>query len=60
MELNPVFMQRCLQLARKGEGYTRPNPMVGAVVVYRDRIIGEGYHRQFGGAHAEEIGRAHV
>ncbi|MDD3779880.1 MAG: bifunctional diaminohydroxyphosphoribosylaminopyrimidine deaminase/5-amino-6-(5-phosphoribosylamino)uracil reductase RibD, partial [Proteiniphilum sp.] len=46
-------MQRCLQLARKGEGYTRPNPMVGAVVVYRDRIIGEGYHRQFGGAHAE-------
>ena len=53
MELNPVFMQRCLQLARKGEGYTRPNPMVGAVVVYRDRIIGEGYHRQFGGAHAE-------
>lgn len=53
MELNPVFMQRCLQLARKGEGYTRPNPMVGAVVVYRDRIIGEGYHRQFAGAHAE-------
>lgn len=53
MELNPVFMQRCLQLARKGEGYTRPNPMVGAVVVYRERIIGEGYHKQFGGAHAE-------
>lgn len=53
MELNPVYMQRCLQLARKGEGYTYPNPMVGAVVVYHDRIIGEGYHRQIGGAHAE-------
>lgn len=53
MEINPVFMERCLQLAQKGEGYTRPNPMVGAVVVHHNRIIGEGYHRQYGKAHAE-------
>jgi diaminohydroxyphosphoribosylaminopyrimidine deaminase/5-amino-6-(5-phosphoribosylamino)uracil reductase len=53
MELNPAFMQRCLQLARKGEGFTCPNPMVGAVVVHHNRIIGEGYHRQYGEDHAE-------
>lgn len=46
-------MQRCLQLARKGEGFTRANPMVGAVVVHQNRIIGEGYHRQYGEPHAE-------
>lgn len=53
MEQNPIFMQRCLQLARKGEGYTSPNPMVGAVIVRDNRIIGEGYHRKYGTAHAE-------
>ena len=46
-------MQRCMQLARKGEGFTNPNPMVGAVIVHHNRIIGEGYHRQYGTAHAE-------
>ena len=46
-------MQRCIQLARKGEGFTKPNPMVGAVIVHNNRIIGEGYHRQYGAAHAE-------
>jgi diaminohydroxyphosphoribosylaminopyrimidine deaminase/5-amino-6-(5-phosphoribosylamino)uracil reductase len=46
-------MQRCLQLAELGAGHTSPNPMVGAVLVYKDRIIGEGYHRQYGEAHAE-------
>jgi len=46
-------MHRCLQLARKGEGYVNPNPMVGAVIVHNDQIIGEGYHRQYGEAHAE-------
>lgn len=46
-------MQRCLQLAELGAGHTAPNPMVGAVLVYKDRIIGEGYHRQYGEAHAE-------
>ena len=46
-------MQRCLELAILGSGYVAPNPMVGAVVVNEDRIIGEGYHRQIGGPHAE-------
>jgi|AGTN01.1.fsa_nt_gi riboflavin biosynthesis protein RibD len=53
MALHPIFMYRCLQLARKGEGFTKPNPMVGAVIVHKNNIIGEGYHRQYGGAHAE-------
>lgn len=47
------FMRRCLQLARKGEGFTRPNPMVGAVVVHNNKIIGEGFHRRYGETHAE-------
>lgn len=46
-------MQRCLQLAVKGIGYVSPNPMVGAVLVYQDRIIGEGWHEHYGAAHAE-------
>ncbi len=46
-------MQRCLQLAAKGLGFVAPNPMVGAVLVYEDRIIGEGWHNQYGEAHAE-------
>jgi len=46
-------MQRCLDLARLGAGYVAPNPMVGAVLVHEGRIIGEGYHRQYGKAHAE-------
>jgi diaminohydroxyphosphoribosylaminopyrimidine deaminase/5-amino-6-(5-phosphoribosylamino)uracil reductase len=46
-------MRRCFQLARKGEGVTHPNPMVGAVVVHAGKIIGEGYHRRYGEAHAE-------
>lgn len=48
-----IYMQRCLQLAQLGEGHVAPNPMVGAVLVYQDRIIGEGYHRQYGQPHAE-------
>lgn len=47
------YMRRCLQLARCGAGYVSPNPMVGAVVVCDGRIIGEGYHRRCGEAHAE-------
>ena len=46
-------MQRCLQLAAMGAGMVAPNPMVGAVLVYNDRIIGEGYHQKYGEAHAE-------
>ena len=47
------FMHRCLELAKLGAGYVAPNPMVGAVLVYEDKIIGEGYHQQYGGPHAE-------
>jgi len=46
-------MQRCLQLALLGAGNVSPNPMVGAVLVHQGVIIGEGYHRQYGQAHAE-------
>jgi diaminohydroxyphosphoribosylaminopyrimidine deaminase / 5-amino-6-(5-phosphoribosylamino)uracil reductase len=48
-----VFMQRCLQLADLGTGYTAPNPVVGAVLVNNGKIIGEGYHESYGGPHAE-------
>ena len=47
------YMARCLQLARHGEFTTAPNPMVGAVIVHEGRIIGEGWHRRYGGPHAE-------
>ncbi len=53
MANHTLYMQRCLQLAAEGAGTTAPNPMVGAVLVYEGRIIGEGYHRQYGFAHAE-------
>ena len=46
-------MQRCLQLAQLGAGSVMPNPMVGAVLVHNHMIIGEGYHQQYGQAHAE-------
>jgi diaminohydroxyphosphoribosylaminopyrimidine deaminase/5-amino-6-(5-phosphoribosylamino)uracil reductase len=46
-------MHRCLELAALGRGRVAPNPMVGAVLVYEGRIIGEGYHREYGGPHAE-------
>jgi len=46
-------MQRCLELALLGSGHVAPNPMVGSVLVYEDRIIGEGYHQLYGKAHAE-------
>ncbi len=46
-------MERCLQLASLAAGNVAPNPMVGAVLVYNGLIIGEGYHQQYGQAHAE-------
>ena len=46
-------MERCLELASAGLGYTAPNPMVGALVVHNNKIIGEGYHEKFGDVHAE-------
>ncbi len=53
-DIDRTYMSRALQLARAGMGHTSPNPMVGAVIVAPDgRIIGEGWHRRFGGPHAE-------
>src|SRR5262245_52022586 len=46
-------MQRCLELAKLGAGSVAPNPMVGAILVYKNRIIAEGWHQQYGGPHAE-------
>lgn len=46
-------MSRCITLAALGKGFTAPNPMVGAVIVYNNHIIGEGYHRKYGSNHAE-------
>ena len=48
-----IFMQRGMELALLGLGRVKPNPLVGCVVVYENRIIGEGWHEQFGGPHAE-------
>lgn len=46
-------MRRCIELARKGAGFTAPNPMVGCVIVQGKKIIGESYHKALGEAHAE-------
>ena len=47
------FIRRCFQLAQLGIGSVSPNPAVGAVIVFKGRIIGEGFHKYYGGAHAE-------
>jgi diaminohydroxyphosphoribosylaminopyrimidine deaminase/5-amino-6-(5-phosphoribosylamino)uracil reductase len=47
------YMHRCVELAKQGEGYVAPNPMVGAVLVHDGDIIGEGFHKVYGGPHAE-------
>ena len=48
-------MRRCFDLALLGAGHVAPNPMVGAVLVHEGRIIGEGWHREYGKAHAEVV-----
>lgn len=52
-EADERFMARAVELARRGAGWTSPNPLVGAVIVRDGRIIGEGWHHRFGGPHAE-------
>lgn len=47
------YMDRCIQLAKLGAGSAAPNPMVGAVLIFENKIIGEGYHQKYGEAHAE-------
>ena len=46
-------MQRCIDLALMGETFVAPNPLVGCVIVYDNRIVSEGYHQKYGEAHAE-------
>ena len=53
MKIVEKYMFRCIELARLGMGEVAPNPMVGAVIVHDGKITGEGFHREFGGAHAE-------
>lgn len=53
MNLHEKYLSRCLELAQKGMGAVSPNPLVGAVIVHKDKIIGEGYHQKYGGPHAE-------
>ncbi len=52
-EADLLYMARAFELARRGEGFVEPNPMVGCVLVRDKVVIGEGWHRRFGGAHAE-------
>jgi diaminohydroxyphosphoribosylaminopyrimidine deaminase / 5-amino-6-(5-phosphoribosylamino)uracil reductase len=53
MPEHEIYMRRCLELAELGIGSVSPNPMVGAVIVLDDKIIGEGYHQKYGETHAE-------
>lgn len=48
-----LYMRRALELAKNGTGRVSPNPLVGCVIVHEGRIIGEGWHREYGGPHAE-------
>ncbi len=52
-EIDAQYMKHCLELAARAKGKTSPNPMVGAVIVCDDHIIGEGYHQRAGMPHAE-------
>jgi len=52
------FMDRALELARRGEGAVEPNPMVGCVLVRDGQVVGEGYHQRFGSDHAEVVALA--
>lgn len=53
MKIHEIYIQRCIQLAKNGFGTTYPNPLVGSVIVYDGKIIGEGWHKKAGEAHAE-------
>lgn len=56
--MDPAFLERALELAERGRGTTHPNPVVGAVVVAGDEVVGEGWHERKGGPHAEVVALA--
>lgn len=58
--MDEKFMRRAIELARLGDGFVNPNPLVGAVIVKDGRIIGEGYHERYGALHAERSAIAHL
>ena len=53
MDIHETYIKRCIELAQNGLGTTYPNPMVGSVIVYENKIIGEGWHKKAGESHAE-------
>lgn len=53
MKIHEKYINRCIELAKNGLGTTYPNPLVGSVIVYNDKIIGEGWHKKAGEPHAE-------
>jgi diaminohydroxyphosphoribosylaminopyrimidine deaminase/5-amino-6-(5-phosphoribosylamino)uracil reductase len=53
VKIDEKYMRRCIELAKNGLGTTYPNPLVGSVIVFDDKIIGEGWHRKSGEPHAE-------
>ena len=55
MKVQEKYIKRCIELAKNGLGTTYPNPLVGCVVVYENKIIGEGWHKKSGEAHAEVV-----
>ena len=59
MTEHSFYMERAIQLAKRGTGFTNPNPLVGAVIVKDHRIIGEGWHARYGDLHAERNALKH-
>lgn len=55
MKVQEKYIKRCIELAKNGLGTTYPNPLVGCVIVYKNEIIGEGWHKKSGEAHAEVV-----
>lgn len=53
MTKDEIYIKKCFELAKKATGFVSPNPLVGAVIVYKDKIIADGYHTAFGKPHAE-------
>lgn len=60
MTKDEPFMLRCIQIARLGQGKVAPNPLVGALIVHNNRILGEGFHERYAEAHAEVNAIQHV